>query len=235
MSVPLPRIALIEDNDDLREELVFFLRSRGSDVWGASSAEDFWKRLHRNPVDIVLVDLGLPGEDGFSVIEYLNEMSGFGLIVVSARGGQPERLRGLTLGADIYMVKPVNFARLAEEIDTLWARIQGDGVSESTAPQDTAPPQRWSLDASGSCLIDPAGKALRLTAQEFALLQILYRNPSQVYAKEILHDQLFEYDEHPETHRVDVILSRLRKKAREQHFRLPIRAIFGKGVVFIDS
>ncbi|MBU0724555.1 MAG: response regulator transcription factor [Alphaproteobacteria bacterium] len=234
MTTQTPRIALIEDNDDLREELVFFLKSRGSDVWGASSAEDFWKRLHRNAVDIVLVDLGLPGEDGFSVIEYLNEMSGFGLIVVSARGGQPERLRGLTLGADIYMVKPVNFARLAEEIDKLWARIQGDGASDGTA-LDTAPPQKWSLDASGSCLIDPAGKALRLTAQEFALLQILYRNPSQVYAKEILHDQLFEYDEHPETHRVDVILSRLRKKAREQHFRLPIRAIFGKGVVFIDS
>ncbi|KZD05985.1 response regulator transcription factor [Oceanibaculum pacificum] len=235
MSKPTPRIALIEDNDDLREELVFFLQSKGLAAWGAASAEDFWKQLHRNPVDIVLVDLGLPGEDGFSVIEYLNEMSGFGLIVVSARGGQTDRLRGLTLGADVYLVKPVNFARLAEEIDKLWARIRGDGLSEDSSLQEAAQSSNWTLDAARSCLVAPDGGILRLTAQEFALLQILYRNPSQVYAKEILHDQLFEYDEHPETHRIDVILSRLRKKAREQRFRLPIRAIFGKGVVFIDS
>lgn len=81
---------------------------------GTRSAEAFWRQLHSHPVDIVLVDIGLPGEDGFSVLNYLHELGHYGLVVVSARGQQQDKLQALSLGADAYLIKPVNFAHLAE-------------------------------------------------------------------------------------------------------------------------
>ncbi|STV16051.1 putative response regulator receiver [Klebsiella pneumoniae] len=106
------RLAIIEDNADLLDELLAWLGYRGFEVWGTRSAEAFWRQLHSHPVDIVLVDIGLPGEDGFSVLNYLHELGHYGLVVVSARGQQQDKLQALSLGADAYLIKPVNFAIL---------------------------------------------------------------------------------------------------------------------------
>ena len=106
------RLAIIEDNADLLDELLAWLGYRGFEVWGTRSAEAFWRQLHSHPVDIVLVDIGLPGEDGFSVLNYLHELGHYGLVVVSARGQQQDKLQALSLGADAYLIKPVNFAHL---------------------------------------------------------------------------------------------------------------------------
>lgn len=91
---------------------------------GTRSAEAFWRQLHSHPVDIVLVDIGLPGEDGFSVLNYLHELGHYGLVVVSARGQQQDKLQALSLGADAYLIKPVNFAHLAETLTALGARLR---------------------------------------------------------------------------------------------------------------
>lgn len=101
-----------------------WLGYRGFEVWGTRSAEAFWRQLHSHPVDIVLVDIGLPGEDGFSVLNYLHELGHYGLVVVSARGQQQDKLQALSLGADAYLIKPVNFAHLAETLTALGARLR---------------------------------------------------------------------------------------------------------------
>jgi len=229
-----PTIAIIEDNDDLREELTFFLQHRGHTVWGADSAESFWKRLHRNPADIVLVDLGLPGEDGFEVIEYLTGVGKFGVIIVTARGQQPDRIRGLNLGADLYLVKPVNFSELASAIQGLWQRIQHERDDTGIAHYSESACGQWRLLASRQCLTTPAGETMPLSPQEYELLRILGRSASEVFSKEALLDLMFKYDDNPDIHRIDVILSRLRKKARQHNISLPLRSIFGKGLVFVD-
>ena len=87
------RLAIIEDNADLLDELLAWLGYRGFEVWGSRSAEAFWRQLHSHPVDIVLIDIGLPGEDGFSVLSYLHELGHYGLVVVSARGQQQDKLQ----------------------------------------------------------------------------------------------------------------------------------------------
>ena len=91
------RVAIIEDSADLLDELLAFLRFRGFDAWGVHSAEAFWRQLHRDPVDIVLVDIGLPGEDGFSVLDYLHEIGEYGLIVMTARGHEQDKLQAFIL------------------------------------------------------------------------------------------------------------------------------------------
>lgn len=227
------RVAIIEDSVDLLDELLAFLRFRGFNTWGVHSAEAFWRQLHRDPVDIVLIDIGLPGEDGFSVLDYLNEIGEYGLIVMTARGHEQDKLQAFDLGADFYLIKPVNFSDLAETIDALGARLaQENARSPASAPiTDRPASSAWVLQPES--LMAPSGTVLPLTQQEHRLMARLMHNRSEVCSKVDLHGYLFPDEDEPELHRIDVVISRLRNKARLHGMTLPIRAIFGKGLAFI--
>lgn len=232
------RLAIIEDNPDLLDELLAWLGYRGFEVWGTLSAEAFWRQLHSHPVDIVLIDIGLPGEDGFSVLSYLHELGHYGLVVVSARGQQQDKLQALSLGADAYLIKPVNFAHLAETLTALGARLQQDRpapqqpemASAASAPAPAT--GLWRLHEDK--LISPDARTLELTQQEYRLVELLMRNRNEVCSKLDLHACLFAHESEPDLHRIDVVVSRLRHKARQQGIHLPVRAIFGKGLAFIS-
>lgn len=228
-----PRIAIIEDNEDLREEMLFYLEHRGFAIWGVHNAEAFWKRLHFNPVDIVLIDLGLPEEDGFSVVEHLRQLSNYGLVIITARGGMEERLRGLDLGADLYLVKPINFVQLSDALIQLGHRLQ---TTKSVTTKPTCQPSQagtWSLEQATSQLVAPNETAIKLTPKEFDLLKVLVESTNQIFDRWVLHDLLFDHADEPDVHRIDVILSRLRQKARKQGITLPLRSVFGKGIAFV--
>ncbi|GKP98868.1 protein petR [Klebsiella quasipneumoniae] len=231
------RLAIIEDNPDLLDELLAWLGYRGFEVWGTRSAEAFWRQLHSHPVDIVLIDIGLPGEDGFSVLSYLHELGHYGL-VVSARGQQQDKLQALSLGADAYLIKPVNFAHLAETLTALGARLQQDRPAPqqpemaSAAPAPAPATGLWRLHEDK--LISPDARTLELTQQEYRLVELLMRNRNEVCSKLDLHACLFAHESEPDLHRIDVVVSRLRHKARQQGIHLPVRAIFGKGLAFIS-
>lgn len=228
-----PRIAIIEDNEDLREEMLFYLEHKGFPTWGAHSAEAFWKKLHFNPVDIVLIDLGLPEEDGFSVVEHLRQLSHYGLVIITARGGMQERFRGLDLGADLFLVKPINFMQLSDALIQLGQRLQTT-QNATTSPQcHPSQPNAWHLEPVTSQLIAPNETALKLTPKEFDLLKVLVESTNQIFDRWVLHDLLFDQADEPDVHRVDVILSRLRQKARKQGITLPLRSVFGKGIAFV--
>lgn len=227
------RVAIIEDSADLLDELLAFLRFRGFDAWGVHSAEAFWRQLHRDPVDIVLVDIGLPSEDGFSVLDYLHEIGEYGLIVMTARGHEQDKLQAFNLGADFYLIKPVNFSVLAETIHALGARLMQQNPRSPAAPPvaEKLASSSWILQPES--LVAPSGTALPLTQQEHRLMARLMRNPSEVCRKVDLHAHLFPDEVEAELHRIDVVISRLRNKARLHGMTLPIRAIFGKGLAFI--
>lgn len=234
------RLAIIEDNPDLLDELLAWLGYRGFEVWGTRSAEAFWRQLHSHPVDIVLIDIGLPGEDGFSVLSYLHELGHYGLVVVSARGQQQDKLQALSLGADAYLIKPVNFAHLAETLTALGARLQQDRPAPqqpemaSAAPASAPPPATGLWRLHEDKLISPDARTLELTQQEYRLVELLMRNRNEVCSKLDLHACLFAHESEPDLHRIDVVVSRLRHKARQQGIHLPVRAIFGKGLAFIS-
>ncbi|VUT01946.1 response regulator transcription factor [Klebsiella spallanzanii] len=229
------RVAIIEDSADLLDELLAFLRHRGFDAWGVHSAEAFWRQLHRAPVDIVLIDIGLPGEDGFSVLDYLHEIGQFGLVVITARGHEQDRLQALNSGADLYLIKPVNFSDLAERIHALGSRIRQQKPPEhlaSSVSAEQSASSTWILQTEQ--LVAPSGLILPLTQQEYRLLEVLMRNRNEVCSKVDLHTSLFSDEGEPELHRIDVVISRLRHKARLHGITLPIRAIFGKGLAFLS-
>ena len=136
------RLAIIEDNPDLLDELLAWLGYRGFEVWGTRSAEAFWRQLHSHPVDIVLIDIGLPGEDGFSVLSYLHELGHYGLVVVSARGQQQDKLQALSLGADAYLIKPVNFAHPVRPHPPPAPACNRSTPALETSQRPPAPPRR---------------------------------------------------------------------------------------------
>ena len=231
-----PRLAIIEDCADLREECIFFLKGKGYRVWGAASAEKFWKELHVRPADIVLVDISLPGEDGFSVIEQMQEMGRYGTIVISARGERESHQRGLDLGADVYLVKPISFSHLVSSIDSLWHRMEGQRAADpAPAREARISGGGWVLVALESTLAAPSGNRIKLSRQEYELMSLLGKAPQEVVSKEALHYQMFHHEDESNGHRISVILSRLRKKAQNQNIKLPIRAVFGKGLAFVEN
>lgn len=237
MNIQQPSISIIEDNQDLLNELVFFLQQNKFKVWSATSAEQFWKKLHLNNADIVIIDIGLPGEDGFKVLEHLKAIGNMGLIVVSARGNQRDKLHGLNLGADHYFIKPVNFSELVESIRTLWERVLQQKFEKTAHSSQVLDPKgKWRLKSATRGLVSPDGEQLKLSQQEYFLLSSLMLSANEVFTKAALFDLMFGYDEgEPEIHRLDVILSRLRKKAKAADINIPIRSIFGKGFVFVGE
>lgn len=225
----LPTIALVEDQNDLRTAMIKYLVAQGYDAWGAESAETFYKQLHQRETDIVLVDIGLPGEDGLSLIRFLSTGSPVGIIAVSGYGRLEDRLAGLKEGADCYLVKPVDLPGLCGIIDALWRRmIRPDRVRAADVWG------KWQLNKGLLLISSHLGAEMVLTSREFMMMEELVRNSGQVLSKEHLHKVVLpEYVDY-EPHRIEVIISRVRKKARDVGMELPMRAVFGRGVVFVQ-
>lgn len=239
MTYRKPNIAIIEDNDDLRDDISFFLTESGYRVWSCSSAEFFWRQLHTELTDIVLVDINLPGEDGFGVIQHLNLLKKYGLIIMTARGEQEDKLNALKSGADLYLIKPINFLMLTKQIDTLWNRmcdeVKNDKNQVKLVGKNKIEPDdldNWVLDANRLQLINAEKASVSLSPKEYAFIENLMSYPGQVFSKTELHDILFDYVDEVDVHRVDVLLSRLRAKMKLKNIKLPIRTLFGKGLVF---
>lgn len=115
-----PRVAVVEDDDDLRDNLLYFLNAYGYPVWGAESGEAFFQRLVANEVDVLVLDVGLPGEDGFAIAQRAAQLRTMAVIILSGRDSENDRQTGLDSGADLYLVKPVDLREIRARIDEVW-------------------------------------------------------------------------------------------------------------------
>jgi DNA-binding response OmpR family regulator len=225
---------VIEDHDTLRENTLLSLRAHELPSWGVGSAEAFYREALVDPPDIVLIDLGLPGEDGFSAIRHLRQLPALGIIAVTARGAMQDRLEGMAAGADHYLVKPVQLGELLAAITSLWRRQYPMAAvpSQADEPSDTDTP--WRLDAVSSRMWSPDGRAVALTGNELALLTRLAANAGELVEKRDLSQSLFPGETGASYHRVEVTVSRLRTKFKAQGLALPLRVVFGRGMALIE-
>ncbi|MCB4361071.1 response regulator transcription factor [Quatrionicoccus australiensis] len=233
-----PCIAVIEDDEDLRANLLLTLRSKNYPTWGAASAEEFYRERAVSPADIVLVDLGLPGEDGLSALRHLRQNGNLGIIVVTARGGSENRIAGLEAGADHYFIKPVDTRELLAAIESLWRRMVARSAATEGAKNSTplASADNWVLEPTAQTLNLPDGRKIKFSERECNLLACLMGAQGLVVGKAALHAAIFPEAEEIDLHRVDVIVSRLRQKSESLlGSPLPIRTIFGKGFVLVSK
>lgn len=216
-------VALVDDDEDLRHHLCTFLTVAGLDCWGAASAEDFYVALLNKGADLVLVDLGLPGENGLSLTRRLVE-HGVPVVVVSGHGSTAQRIEALNAGALQFFVKPAIPDELLAGVRALLARL-GRPATESVN-------LGWRVDAPSATLVSPEQVAVPLTSRELELIQCLLRTPNQLVSKKDLL-RLGNAAHDGDYHRIEALLQRLRKKTLQlTGLALPVRSVFGKGLVF---
>jgi len=234
----LPTIAVIENDDALRSFLLQCLKSEKYTAWGAASAEEFYRTWAVSKTDIVTVDLGLPGEDGLSVVNHLRQNKDIAIVVITGREGPQARIAGLEAGADHYLTKPVYKRELLSAIEAFQWRKQSSTNPDTPASQaleaSAAMEKQWRLHTSKLKLVLPDERALMLTEREGLLIDCLIKTPGEVVNRDTLHAATFPENLN-NNRQVDVIISRLREKMRRQFaVALPVRTIFGKGFTFIS-
>lgn len=230
------RIILVEDDFDLREETELGLRALGIDTTGVSDAAGLYRELVNKKYDIAVLDIGLPGEDGLSILRHLRASGNMGIVMLTARGNLDDRLQGLNDGADAYMVKPVDLKELASVLLSLSRRLatrETNEVLSSPATQSTK--LSWKLSKVHWTLISPDGLSIPLTPKEYTFLSRLVEKCGEPVPKShIIHAFGGDVDDF-DFHRVEVIISRLRRKGKAITGELlPIKALPGFGFSFTD-
>lgn len=232
------RVYVVEDDDDLREDIVLLLGNAGFDVRGLPDAPAFYKAHALAPCEVAVLDIGLNGEDGLSLAAQLRASGPIGIVMASARGAVEERIEALRRGADVYMVKPVHIEELAATIRMLGSRVravmqpQPPATRPETALAAAAAPA-WRLAEGDWVLRDPVGRQLKLTTNERAFLSSLMGAGGQVVNRDDLLLGVGSDLREADPKRLDVIVSRLRRKARQAGMQLPLHAVRGAGYQFV--
>lgn len=216
-------IIVVEDNHELRDILVTGLRHLGHRPHGVCDGSSLDRALAESVADIVILDLGLPGEDGISIARRLRANHSCGIVMVTARGRVDERVRGHETGADLYFVKPVDIRELNAALINLARRI-------SKKPEPV-----WRFSALTSTLQTPRGKAVSLTAQECILMQRLLESPGRNVSRRDIFTALNQPDDLYADKRLEALVSRLRSKIKtaDAASELPVRARHNLGYAFL--
>jgi len=226
-------IALVEDDDHIRELVAELLEREGFEIAQCRDASELDRIMARRRVDLILLDLMLPGEDGLSVCRRLHGASvRVPIIMITAKGDDIDRILGLEIGADDYLPKPFNPRELVARVRAVLRRTR-----EAHRPAATAGRwyrfAGWSLDAGSRELLSPDGDTIELTGGEFDLLIALLDHPQRVLTRDQLLDWTRGRDSGPYDRTIDVQLSRLRRKLGDD-FKTPtmFRTIRGGGYLF---
>lgn len=228
------RVIVAEDDLDLREEVVDFLAGTGMEVRTAGSAAALEQLLVEAPADVVVLDLGLPDEDGVAVANRLRARGEpIGIVMMTARARVEERILGYESGADLYLVKPVDYGELVAAIRaTVRRRAGAPPVPADDPPHGLA----WRLDLSAWRLAAPSGASVKLTRAEAQALDCLTESPGQPVTRDMIGQRMGKVADLGEHRYVDAIISRLRRKiATELGWEAPLGSAHGQGYYFTGS
>jgi two-component system response regulator PhoP len=219
------RLLLVEDDAALRLGLARQLEAEGYRVDQAADGADGLFQAREYPVDLAIVDLGLPKVDGITIVQTLRaEGRTLPILVLTARGSWQDKVRGLEAGADDYLVKPFEYPELAARVKALLRR-------STKAASDVLGFGALAIDLSAQVArLD--GVALELTAFEFRLLEYLARERARVVSKQELSDYLYPHDQDRDSNVLEVLLGRLRKKLDPGGTLQPIETLRGRGYRF---
>jgi len=207
------KILLVDDEATLREPLCEYLGGQGFAVTEAESAAAARSALTKEQPDLVLLDIMMPGEDGLSLCRHLVETRQLPVIFLTARGEPTDRIIGLELGADDYVVKPFEPRELVARIRTVLRRVSRSGGGPQAEAEDWHYSfEGWVLDPLKRKLCDPQGVTVPISTAEFRLLRAFLDSPKQVLDRDLLLDLVQGRTAHLFDRAVDNQVSRLRRK-----------------------
>lgn len=222
-----PSILVVDDESAIADTILYALRTEGMQVEHCALGGEAIARLRAQPVDLVILDVGLPDLNGFEVCRTLRTLSDVPVIFLTARHEEIDRVVGLEIGADDYVVKPFSPRELAARVRVILRRMRGraDGVP-STPAHETAPP--FVHDRDGARLAY-RGQWLDLTRYEYRLLALLADHPGRIYSRAQLMDLVWDDALDTSDRTVDTHIKTLRAKLRAAGDEDPIRTHRGMG------
>lgn len=226
------RILLVEDDAVIYQMLADVLSENGFTVSVATSAQEMDRLLQREDVDLVLLDVMLPGEDGFSVCGRLRASANMPIIMLTALGDDIDRIIGLEIGADDYVTKPFNSRELVARIRALLRRVRSAG-SKARSRLDPLRFSGWRIYPAERRLLNPEGVRVTTTSAEFDLLLAFCENPGEVLSREQLLDLTHGGLAGPVERSIDVHVSRIRQKIEpDPHDPTLIKTVRLGGYIF---
>ena len=209
-------IAVLDDDAEITRLLSGYLQNQGYRVSETHAGPALLRLMAADPPDLVLLDLGLPGEDGFSIARQLREHWRCGLVIITGRGDAVDKVVGLEVGADDYVTKPFDLRELLARIKAVLRRTLAAPAPAGAAAMEAAPRRyrfaEWELDLAARRLLDPAGREVALTGGEFDLLSVFLAHPGRVLSRDFLLEQTRRREAAPFDRTIDVQVGRLRKK-----------------------
>jgi two-component system OmpR family response regulator len=209
-----PHIAVLDDEVDITQLLANYLPTHGFRVSQVHHGEALIQLMERDPADLVLLDLGLPGEDGFSIARRIRGRWQIGLVIVTGRGDAVDKVVGLEVGADDYVTKPFDLRELVARIKAVLRRV----LVQPAAPAAGKALEfaGWRLDIGARSLNNPQGEDVALTTGEFELLSTFARHPGRVLSRDFLLEHTRGREAAPFDRTIDVQVGRLRRKLQAQ-------------------
>ena len=221
-------ILIVEDEEPIQILLTYNLQAEGFRVRTTVNGEDVAHLVNEERPDLILLDWMLPGISGIEVCRLLRsrpETRDIPVIMLTARGEENERVRGLATGADDYIVKPFSVPELLARIKTILRRVNPDAIAERLKAGDIALDRRTRR-------VTRATRDITLSPTEFRLLEYLMQSPGRVYSRSQLLDAVWGRDIYVDERTVDVHVGRLRKCLKRGREIDPIRTVRGMGYSF---
>ena len=223
------RILLVEDDDELREGLAENLRLNGMAVTEADCGDAFHAARRKAAFDVTILDVNLPDANGFDLAASMaGDHQRPGVILLTARTGQEDRIRGYSEGADLYMTKPVAGEELLLAVRNLASRI---GLQRSPPAGNAA--AGWRLDSLTRRLVSPQGAGLELSGREVLLLEQFAGRHGEAISRQSLAEALGYGSPGPESRALDALLRRLRQKFADAGLDSPVVSVNNLGLRFI--
>ncbi len=223
-------VLIVEDEEFVLALMGAYLRDAGFKISLAANGREMLALLDKEKVNLILLDLGLPDEDGLVLTRQIRARSSVPIIVLTGRTGQEDRLAALELGADDYLTKPCDPREIVLRVQNLLDRA-GGGPKQPGTSDEIIRFDKWALDLASHMVIGPNGEDVTLTPAEFNLLTCFVRAPNRVLTRDHLLDAVSRYDESPNDRMIDVLVSRLRKKIEDDP-RYPSFIVTIRGCVY---
>lgn len=238
----LPTVVIVEDEEHLRDAVVEYLEERGLRVLSAANAAAFRELVRTESFQVVILDIAMPGEDGLSLARWLRQWPNRpGIIFATSAGSPVDRIVGLEIGADDYVVKPFDLRELLARIRSLLRRLPDaaaatEAIQPGVSAAKTAKVGRFTINFDARRLTAADGAAIELTSTEFDLLATLVARPNRIFSRaQLLSGGQGRGAEEGERS-IDIRVTRLRRKIEvdPQQPEL-IQTVRGEGYMFVQS
>jgi two-component system, OmpR family, response regulator len=229
-------ILIVDDQQEICDVVQEYLTGEGYRVSTAHDGSGMRRMMGQAHVDLVILDLMLPGEDGLTLARALRSESGIGIIILTGRGETVDRIIGLEMGADDYLPKPFHLRELLARVKSVLRRVQSRTGDSPQPSRSRARFAGWNLDLSSRELMSPSGEEVRLTTGEFDLLAAFVNNANQVLSRDRLLDLARNREAGPFDRTIDVQVGRLRRKLEDDPQNPGmIKTVRGSGYIFTPS